>query len=184
MTGFLSLAMGVALAVCGILAAPVVEAAAFPEAMAGVDIVPVPYRGGAQSQPALWNNEVQMLIDPLPSSKSMTASGRVRALAVTSWGYAGRIQEEGERHSTVGFTTQYAAMLIASSTCDMVACVYGRNVPGSMHDFSGVSVYDLDCGLVNANACSPWAGAGTWQGTERAKKRSAMWRSRPTSMPR
>ena len=54
------------------------------KAMAGIDIVHVPYRGGAQSQPALWANEVQMLIDPLPSSKGMAASGRVRALAVTS----------------------------------------------------------------------------------------------------
>ena len=54
------------------------------KAMAGIDIVHVPYRGGAQSQPALWANEVQMLIDPLPSSKAMAASGRVRALAVTS----------------------------------------------------------------------------------------------------
>lgn len=55
-------------------------------------------------------------------------------------------------YSTAGFTTQYAAMLIASGACEMVACVYGRNIPGTMRDFSGVSVYDLDCGLVNANA--------------------------------
>jgi tripartite-type tricarboxylate transporter receptor subunit TctC len=54
------------------------------KAKAGINIIHVPYRGGAQSQPALWNNEVQMLIDPLTSSKSMAASGRVRALAVTS----------------------------------------------------------------------------------------------------
>lgn len=55
-------------------------------------------------------------------------------------------------YSTGGFTTQYAAMLIASGACDMVACVYGRNVPGTMRDFSGIATYDLDCGLVNANA--------------------------------
>ncbi len=55
-------------------------------------------------------------------------------------------------YSTGGFTTQYAAMLIASGTCDMVACVYGRNVAGAYGDFSGIAVYDLDCGLVNANA--------------------------------
>ena len=55
-------------------------------------------------------------------------------------------------YSTAGFTTQYAAMLIASGACEIVACVYGRNIPGTMRDFSGVSVYDLDCGLVNANA--------------------------------
>jgi acetyl-CoA acetyltransferase len=55
-------------------------------------------------------------------------------------------------YSTGGFTTQYAAMLIATGTCDMVACVYGRNVGGAMGDFSGVATYDLDRGLVNANA--------------------------------
>lgn len=54
------------------------------KAMAGINLVHVPYRGGAQSQPALMANEVQMLIDPLPSSKAMAAGGRVRALAVTS----------------------------------------------------------------------------------------------------
>lgn len=55
-------------------------------------------------------------------------------------------------YSTGGFTTQYAAMLIASGTCDIVACVYGRNVAGAMGDFSGIAEYDLDHGLVNANA--------------------------------
>ena len=54
------------------------------KAQADIDIVHVPYRGGAQSQPALMANEVQMLIDPLPSSKALASSGRVRALAVTS----------------------------------------------------------------------------------------------------
>ncbi len=54
------------------------------KALAGIDIVHVPYRGGAQSQPALMAGEVQMLIDPLPSSRVLAASGRVRALAVTS----------------------------------------------------------------------------------------------------
>ena len=55
-------------------------------------------------------------------------------------------------YSTAGFTTQYAAMLVATGACEMVACVYGRNIAGSMEDFSGIAVYDLDCGLVNANA--------------------------------
>lgn len=54
------------------------------KAMAAIDIIHVPYRGGAQSQPALMAGEVQMLIDPLPSSRALAASGRVRALAVTS----------------------------------------------------------------------------------------------------
>ena len=55
-------------------------------------------------------------------------------------------------YSTGGFTTQYAAMLIATGFCDVVACVYGRNVENSFGKLCGVATYDLDTGFVNANA--------------------------------
>ncbi|MGE0799137.1 MAG: thiolase family protein [Lautropia sp.] len=55
-------------------------------------------------------------------------------------------------YATGGFITQYAAMLIATGTCDTVACVYGRNIVGSGDAFCGVAEYDLDRGIVNANA--------------------------------
>lgn len=55
-------------------------------------------------------------------------------------------------YATGGFSTQYAAMLIAGGICDIVACVFGRNVPGAMTDLSGAATYDLDHGYVNAHA--------------------------------
>lgn len=55
-------------------------------------------------------------------------------------------------YSSAGFITQYAAAMIACGTCELVACVYGRNPGDSVGTFSGVATYDLDCGLVNANA--------------------------------
>lgn len=55
-------------------------------------------------------------------------------------------------YATGGFSTQYAAMLIAEGICDVVACVFARNVPGAMKDLSGGATYDLDHGYVNAHA--------------------------------
>jgi len=55
-------------------------------------------------------------------------------------------------YGTGGFSTQYAAMLIAQGICDVVACVFARNVPGAMIDFSGAATYDADHGYVNAHA--------------------------------
>ncbi|HEX2546965.1 MAG TPA: thiolase family protein [Ramlibacter sp.] len=55
-------------------------------------------------------------------------------------------------YSTGGFLTQYAAMLVATGTCEMVACVYGRNLQGSTGKLCGIYDYDFDRGLVNANA--------------------------------
>jgi acetyl-CoA acetyltransferase len=53
-------------------------------------------------------------------------------------------------YCTGGFATQHAAMLIATGTCDLVACVYGRNPAGSMEGYSGGIVYDDRHGLFNA----------------------------------
>jgi tripartite-type tricarboxylate transporter receptor subunit TctC len=53
--------------------------------MAGLDLIPVPYRGG--SGPALTDlmgGQVQVTFDPLPSSMEFVKAGKLRALAVTS----------------------------------------------------------------------------------------------------
>jgi acetyl-CoA acetyltransferase len=55
-------------------------------------------------------------------------------------------------YSTGGFTTQYAAMLVATGVCRVVLCVYARNPPGAMHELSGAIVEDRDYGLFNAGA--------------------------------
>ena len=55
------------------------------KAMADINVVHVPYRGGAPSYQGLMGGEIQMLIDPLPTAKRvLTASGKARALAVTT----------------------------------------------------------------------------------------------------
>jgi acetyl-CoA acetyltransferase len=55
-------------------------------------------------------------------------------------------------YGTGGFTTQYAAMLIATGACETVLCVYGRNPAGAMTQLSGEITYDERFGLFNAGA--------------------------------
>jgi tripartite-type tricarboxylate transporter receptor subunit TctC len=54
------------------------------KAMAGIDIVHVPYKGAAPALTAITSGEIQIVIDPLATAKTFAASGRVRALAVTT----------------------------------------------------------------------------------------------------
>jgi tripartite-type tricarboxylate transporter receptor subunit TctC len=51
---------------------------------AGIDIVPVPYRGDAQINTALMAGEVEVAVVPLATSLPLIAAGRLRALGVTS----------------------------------------------------------------------------------------------------
>ena len=53
-------------------------------------------------------------------------------------------------YGTGGFTTQYGAMLIATGTCDLVACVFGRNPSNPMEGLSGGRAYNHDHGFVNS----------------------------------
>ncbi|GAB4472063.1 MAG: tripartite tricarboxylate transporter substrate binding protein [Burkholderiaceae bacterium] len=52
--------------------------------MAGIDIVHVPYRGGALAVTDLIGGQVQMMIDVMPNAYPLAKDGRVRALAVAS----------------------------------------------------------------------------------------------------
>jgi tripartite-type tricarboxylate transporter receptor subunit TctC len=52
--------------------------------MAGVDLVHVPYRGGALAMTDLIGAQVQMMIEVMPNAYPMARSGRVRALAVST----------------------------------------------------------------------------------------------------
>jgi len=52
--------------------------------MTGVDIVHVPYRGGAPALIDLMSGRVQLMFDNLPTSLQLIKSGRLRPLAVTS----------------------------------------------------------------------------------------------------
>jgi tripartite-type tricarboxylate transporter receptor subunit TctC len=52
--------------------------------MAGVDMVHVPYRGGAPALTDLLGGQVQVVFSSIPSSVGYVKDGRLRALAVTS----------------------------------------------------------------------------------------------------
>ena len=52
--------------------------------MAGVDLVPVAYRGGAPALVDLLGGQVQVIFDPLPEAIGYIRAGQLRALAVTS----------------------------------------------------------------------------------------------------
>jgi tripartite-type tricarboxylate transporter receptor subunit TctC len=52
--------------------------------VAGVDIVHVPYKGGAQAITDVMGGQVAMMIDLMPNTYPHVQSGRVRALAITT----------------------------------------------------------------------------------------------------
>jgi tripartite-type tricarboxylate transporter receptor subunit TctC len=52
--------------------------------MAGVDMVHVPYRGGAPALTDLMGGQVQVMFDNIPSSIEYVRAGKLRPLAVTS----------------------------------------------------------------------------------------------------
>jgi tripartite-type tricarboxylate transporter receptor subunit TctC len=52
--------------------------------MAGVNMVHVPYRGGALALTDLLGGQVQVLIDPIPASIGYLRAGKLHALAVTT----------------------------------------------------------------------------------------------------
>jgi tripartite-type tricarboxylate transporter receptor subunit TctC len=51
---------------------------------AGIEIVPVPYRGDAQINAALMGGEVEVAVVPLATSLPLIAAGKLHALGVTS----------------------------------------------------------------------------------------------------
>jgi len=53
-------------------------------AMAGIDLVHVPYKGGGPAMTALLGGEVQLYFAPMPSALPLVRAGRLKALAVTS----------------------------------------------------------------------------------------------------
>ena len=52
--------------------------------MAGIDIVHVPYRGGALAVTALIAGQVQMMIDVMPNALPLARDGRARGIAVST----------------------------------------------------------------------------------------------------
>ena len=59
-------------------------AGALFQAMTGIDMLHVPYRGVAPAVTDLLGDRVQLLFDPVPSSIGYVRAGKLRALAVTT----------------------------------------------------------------------------------------------------
>ena len=54
------------------------------KSVAGIDMVHIPYKGGAPSAVALMSGEIDMAVLQIPSGGPLVRSGRLRALAVSS----------------------------------------------------------------------------------------------------
>ena len=52
--------------------------------MTGIEMLHVPYRGGAPALTDLLGGQVQVMFSPLPESISTIKAGKLRALAVTT----------------------------------------------------------------------------------------------------
>jgi tripartite-type tricarboxylate transporter receptor subunit TctC len=63
--------------------------------MAGVDIVHVPYRGGAPALVDLMSGRVQLMFDNVPTALEFIRAGKLRPLAVTSTFESGFESEPG-----------------------------------------------------------------------------------------
>jgi len=54
------------------------------KSMAGINVMHIPYKGGAPSLNAVASGETEMMMNPLATAKPFSAAGRVRALAVST----------------------------------------------------------------------------------------------------
>jgi tripartite-type tricarboxylate transporter receptor subunit TctC len=61
--------------------------------LTGVDMLHVPYRGGAPALTDVMGGQVQVYFSPLPEAIEIIKSGKVRALAVTTAARAGTVPE-------------------------------------------------------------------------------------------
>ena len=52
--------------------------------MTDIDIVHIPYRGGAAAALGLIGGQVQMMIDVMPNAYPLVKGGKVRGIAVTT----------------------------------------------------------------------------------------------------
>jgi tripartite-type tricarboxylate transporter receptor subunit TctC len=86
---------------------------------AGIDAVHVPFRGAAQTIPAMLSGDVNFAIDNLASYVSTIDSGKMRALAVTSaqrWPTMPDVPTMGEAGIKDFVVTSWAAFVVPAGT--------------------------------------------------------------------
>jgi tripartite-type tricarboxylate transporter receptor subunit TctC len=106
--------------------------------MTGVDIVHVPYRGGAQALTDLLGGQVQVMFDNIPTSLEHIRAGRLRPLAVTT---AERLRELPDVPTMAEYVPGYEA-----------SAWYGIGVPkGTPTAIVDLLNREINAGLANAN---------------------------------
>jgi tripartite-type tricarboxylate transporter receptor subunit TctC len=86
---------------------------------AGIDAIHVPFRGAAQTIPAMLAGDVNFAIDNLASYVPVIQSGKMRALAVTSaqrWPTLPDIPTMGEADIKDFVVTSWAAFVVPAAT--------------------------------------------------------------------
>ena len=86
---------------------------------AGIDAVHVPFRGAAQTIPAMLSGDVNFAIDNLASYVSTIDSGKMRALAVTSaqrWPTMPEVPTMAEAGIKDFIITSWAAFVVPAGT--------------------------------------------------------------------
>ena len=105
--------------------------------MAGVDMVHVPYRGGAPALTDLLGGQVQVMFGVLPSSIEHIRAGRLRALAVTA---AARLEALPDIPTVGEFMQGYEA-----------SAVYGLGAPKNI----STEIVGILNGAINAGLADP-----------------------------
>jgi tripartite-type tricarboxylate transporter receptor subunit TctC len=106
--------------------------------MTGVDIVHVPYRGGAQALTDLLGGQVQVMFDNIPTSLEHIRAGRLRPLAVTT---AERLRQLPDVPTVAEYVPGYEA-----------SAWYGIGVPkGTPTAIVDLLNHEINAGFADAN---------------------------------
>jgi tripartite-type tricarboxylate transporter receptor subunit TctC len=105
--------------------------------MTGIELVHVPYRGGAPALTDLLGGQVQVMFDNVPTSLEHIRSGRLRALAVTT---ATRIEVLPEVPTVADSVPGYES-----------SAWYGVGVPkGTPPEIIGMLNHEINAGLTDS----------------------------------
>ena len=138
--------------------------------MAGVDMVHVPYRGGAPMLIDLLGGQVQVTFDPMPSAIEYVRSGKLRALAVTTASRSEALPDlptvadvlPGYEASTwygVGAPRNTPSEIIAKLNIEINAALADPKMKARLADLGGMALAGsaADFGKLIAEETEKWA---------------------------
>jgi tripartite-type tricarboxylate transporter receptor subunit TctC len=117
--------------------------------MTGIDMVHVPYRGGAPALADLIAGQVQVMFSPLPESMGAIKAGTVRALAVTTTARSSRLPGvptvaetlpgfEASTWQGIGTPKDTPADIVSTLNKEINAALANPQVNAHIVDFGGV----------------------------------------------